>query len=94
MEGFMSGDMGLDETIIFYSEEMTQAKLIVLKYKGIKLEYKEVISSPVYFIPVLLLSIMIIIEGFHIFNHKQNCKTKAEWMEQSGMTYDRESEVN
>ena len=35
MEGFMSGDMGLDETIIFYSEEMTQAKLIVLKYKGL-----------------------------------------------------------
>ena len=58
-----------------------------------QIKYKEVISSPVYFIPVLLLSIMIIIEGFHIFNHKQNCKTKAEWMEQSGMTYDRESEV-
>ena len=48
-----------------------------------QIKYKEVISSPVYFIPVLLLSIMIIIEGFHIFNHKQNCKTKAEWMEQS-----------
>ena len=59
-----------------------------------QIKYKEVMSSPVYFIPVLLLSIMIIIEGFHIFNHKQNCKTKAEWMEQSGMTYDRESEVN
>ena len=59
-----------------------------------QIKYKEVISSPVYFIPVLLLSIMIIIEGFQIFNHKQNCKTKAEWMEQSGMTYDRESEVN
>ncbi len=59
-----------------------------------QIKFKEVISSPVYFIPVLLLSIMIIIEGFHIFNHKQNCKTKAEWMEQSGMTYDRESEVN
>ncbi len=59
-----------------------------------QIKYKEVISSPVYFIPVLLLSIMIIIEGFHIFNHKQNCKTKAEWMEQLGMTYDRESEVN
>ena len=59
-----------------------------------QIKYKEVISSPVYFIPVLLLSILIIIEGFHIFNHKQNCKTKAEWMEQSGMTYDRESEVN
>ena len=66
------------------------------KYRGFitQIKYKEVISSPVYFIPVLLLSIMIIIEGFHIFNHKQNCKTKAEWMEQSGMTYDRESEVN
>ena len=68
----------------------------MFKYKEFiaQIKYKEVISSPVYFIPVLLLSIMIIIEGFHIFNHKQNCKTKAEWMEQSGMTYDRESEVN
>ena len=68
----------------------------MFKYRGFiaQIKYKEVISSPVYFIPVLLLSIMIIIEGFHIFNHKQNCKTKAEWMEQSGMTYDRESEVN
>ena len=67
----------------------------MFKYKEFiaQIKYKEVISSPVYFIPVLLLSIMIIIEGFHIFNHKQNCKTKAEWMEQSGMTYDRESEV-
>ncbi len=68
----------------------------MFKYKEFiaQIKYKEVMSSPVYFIPVLLLSIMIIIEGFHIFNHKQNCKTKAEWMEQSGMTYDRESEVN
>ena len=68
----------------------------MFKYRELiaRIKYKEVISSPVYFIPVLLLSIMIIIEGFHIFNHKQNCKTKAEWMEQSGMTYDRESEVN
>ena len=68
----------------------------MFKYKEFitQIKYKEVISSPVYFIPLLLLSIMIIIEGFHLFNHKQNCKTKAEWMEQSGMTYDRESEVN
>mgnify|MGYP006992686674 FL=1 len=70
-------------------EEMSKYREFIAQIK-----YKEVISSPVYFIPVLLLSIMIIIEGFHIFNHKQNCKTKAEWMEQSGMTYDRESEVN
>ena len=40
MGGFMSGDPDLNETIIFYSEKMTQAKLIVLQYKGIKLEYK------------------------------------------------------
>ena len=68
----------------------------MFKYKEFiaQIQYKEVISSPVYFIPILLLSIMIIIEGFHIFNHKENCKTKAEWMEQSGMNYDRESEVN
>ena len=68
----------------------------IFKYREFiaQIKYKEVISSPVFFIPVLLLAIMITIEGFHIFNHKQNCKTKAEWMEQSGMTYDRESEVN
>ncbi len=71
------------------TEEMSKYREFIAQIK-----YKEVISSPVYFIPVLLLSIMIIIEGFHIFNHKQNCKTKAEWMEQSGMIYDRESEVN
>ena len=71
------------------TEEMSKYREFIAQIK-----YKEVISSPVYFIPVLLLSIMIIIEGFHIFNHKQNCKTKAEWMEQLGMTYDRESEVN
>ena len=71
------------------TEEMSKYREFIAQIK-----YKEVISSPVYFIPVLLLSLMIIIEGFHIFNHKQNCKTKAEWMEQSGMTYDRESEVN
>ena len=33
----MSGDVGLDnEPIIFYTEEMTVSKLIVLKHKGIK----------------------------------------------------------
>ena len=33
----MSGDVGLqDEPILFYSEEMTVAKLIVLKHKGVK----------------------------------------------------------
>ena len=33
----MSGDVGLhEEPILFYSQEMTIAKLIVLKHKGVK----------------------------------------------------------
>ena len=36
----MSGDSGLNETIVFYSSEMTLAKAIVLKHKGIELDYK------------------------------------------------------
>ena len=36
----MSGDSGLDETVVFYSKKMTQAKLIVLQHKGIQLAYK------------------------------------------------------
>ena len=36
----MSGDQGLfDSEIIFYHEEMTEAKEIVLKSRGIKLAY-------------------------------------------------------
>ena len=35
----MSGDPGLqDEPILFYSEEMTVSKLILLKLKGIKID--------------------------------------------------------
>ena len=36
----MSGDSGLNETVVFYSKKMTQAKLIVLQQKGIHLAYK------------------------------------------------------
>ena len=36
----MSGDSGLNETIVFYSTEMTMAKVILLKHKGIHLDYK------------------------------------------------------
>ena len=36
----MSGDQGInDSIIIFYHEEMTEAKKIVLKSRGIKLSY-------------------------------------------------------
>ena len=35
----MSGDPGLqDEPILFYSEEMTISKLILLEHKGIRLD--------------------------------------------------------
>ena len=35
----MSGDPGLqDEPVLFYSEEMTLSKLILLKLKGIKID--------------------------------------------------------
>ena len=36
----MSGDQGIDDsTIVFYHEEMTEAKKIVLQSRGIKLSY-------------------------------------------------------
>ena len=38
----MSGDVGLDEPIIFYTKKMTQTKVVLLKQKGIKLNWKEV----------------------------------------------------
>ena len=43
----MSGDVSLqEEPVIFYSEEMTMAKMVVLKQKGIKLKlYTKVIKK-------------------------------------------------
>ena len=39
----MSGDIGLHEQpIIFYHKEMTEAKKILLKHKGIELAYLEI----------------------------------------------------
>ena len=38
----MSGEIGLDHPIIFYDEEITEAKKIVLEHKGIKLAYLEI----------------------------------------------------
>ena len=36
----MRGDVSLqEEPVIFYSEEMTKAKMVVLKQKGIKLNF-------------------------------------------------------
>ena len=38
----MSGDIGLEQPIIFYHKKMTEAKKIVLEQKGIKLAYMEI----------------------------------------------------
>ena len=38
----MSGDVGLDEPIIFYTRKMTKTKVVLLNQKGIKLNWKEV----------------------------------------------------
>ena len=38
----MSGDIGLEQPIIFYDEEITEAKKIVLEHKGIELAYLEI----------------------------------------------------
>ena len=43
----MSGDVGLEyEPVIFYSDEMTMAKLIMLSHKGINISlYNNVIEK-------------------------------------------------
>ena len=38
----MSGDAGLDEKVIFYNRDMTEAKKVVLRHKGIELAYLEI----------------------------------------------------
>ena len=44
----MSGDVGLEnEPVIFYSEEMTMAKMIVLEQKGIKLNLYNKVSKKI-----------------------------------------------
>ena len=44
----MSGDIGLEQPIVFYSKEMTKAKLILLEHKGIKLEYMKITNQKDY----------------------------------------------
>ena len=37
----MSGDPSFKDPVIFYSEEITKTKLVLLKLKGIKLNFVE-----------------------------------------------------
>jgi len=41
----MSGDIGLEQPIIFYHKKMTEAKKIVLQHKGIELAYLKINSQ-------------------------------------------------
>ena len=41
----MSGDLGLEQPIVFYSKYMTEAKQILLRHKGIELAYLEINSQ-------------------------------------------------
>ena len=38
----MSGDIGLEQPIIFYHKKMTETKKIVLQHKGIELAYLQI----------------------------------------------------
>ena len=37
----MSGDIGLEDPVIFYSEELTKTKIVLLSLKGIQLNFIE-----------------------------------------------------
>ena len=41
----MSGDIGLEQPIVFYHKKMTEAKKILLRHKGIELAYLEINSQ-------------------------------------------------
>ncbi len=41
----MSGDIGLEQPIVFYHKRMTEAKKILLRHKGIELAYLEINSQ-------------------------------------------------
>ena len=43
----MSGDIGLEQPIIFYHKRMTEAKQILLRHKGIELSYLEINNQKV-----------------------------------------------
>ena len=55
--------------------------------------WKEIVGSPIWWVPLSLLVLFISIEGLHLTEHGKNCKTKAAWMKEVGLEYDRESEV-
>jgi len=61
--------------------------------KETKNNMKNILVSPIWWFPCTLLFLFISIEGLHLAEHEKNCKTKAAWMNEAGLEYDRESEV-
>ena len=55
--------------------------------------WKDIVGSPIWWVPVSLLVLFILIEGLHLVEHGENCNTKAAWMNEVGLEYDRELEV-
>ena len=55
--------------------------------------WKNICKSPVWFVPVALIISLATIEFIHISMHRKYCKTEAEWMNEKGLEYDRESAV-
>ena len=50
-------------------------------------------SSPLWFTPIALLGLLILIELIHIAMHGKYSKTEAQWMNEQGLEYDRESKA-
>tara|TARA_B100000700_G_scaffold246632_1_gene275651 strand:+ start:1455 stop:1598 length:144 start_codon:yes stop_codon:yes gene_type:complete len=44
----MSGDIGLEDPVIFYSEELTRTKLVLLSLKGIECNFAEELEGEKY----------------------------------------------
>ena len=65
-----------------------------MKKKETTNKWKDLVTSPVWWVPCTLLALFISIEGLHLAEHGKNCKSKAAWMNEAGLVYDRESEVD
>ena len=55
---------------------------------------KTIWKSPIWFVPVILLLTLGLIEALHISMHGKYCKTEAQWMNDQGLQYDRELNVD
>jgi len=64
-----------------------------MKNKETIYNWKNIIGQPLWWFPCSLLLLFVTIEGLHLAEHEKNCKTKADGMNEAGLEYERESEV-